>query len=40
MREDQKRKNNRDLLKGVGIAVLAAAVIAALVVGSRQLGIR
>ena len=40
MQEDEKRKTGRDLLKAAGLIVLVAAVAAAVVIGSQQLGIR
>lgn len=38
--EADKQKDCRDLLKAVGYTVLAAALIAAVVFGTQQLGIR
>ena len=37
---DEKKKSRRDLLKAVGICLGTAAVIALVVFGSQQLGIR
>jgi hypothetical protein len=38
--EYQKRKDRRDILKALGISVLVIAAVAAVVIGSQQLGIR
>ena len=38
--EYQKRKDRRDILKALGITVLVIAAVAAVVIGSQQLGIR
>ena len=41
MKEDyQKKKDRRDILKAIGISVLVIAAVAAVVIGSQQLGIR
>lgn len=40
MRDDEKRIIKRDMQKADWIVVLVAAVAAALVIGSQQLGIR
>ena len=40
MGAEEKKQDRRDILKAVGIAVLVIAAVAAVVIGSQQLGIR
>ena len=37
--EEERKKGRHDWLKAIGYAVLAAAVVAAVVIGTQQLGI-
>ena len=40
MEAEEKKKNCRDLLKAVGLTVMVVALVAAVVLGTQQLGIR